>query len=130
MTRISELEKSLKEARERIQCSRQQLKNLKAHGKQKVVKLLGDPDSPNYKTGFRSSFHILWKGYKEVFELRSVSETKEHQYSEALYWIATWSPPVKLSPPSCFLCEAEPGTIDTSEGPMGEFCYKLFGEPR
>lgn len=137
LTENANLKKENEELRNRIPCSRNQLKAIRGCGKALVIMTLGAQDSEAYRMYSRSMYSILWNRYKLHFGLKSIVDTKEHLVDSGLAFINKYEVPqfylgikLLLETPNCFICEAEPGTIDTSEGPMGEFCCKLFGEPQ
>lgn len=129
LKRISDLEKTLAETRMRIPCSRQERKNIKTRGKAKVIAIIGDPESLAYQNGYRVAFRVLWSDFKGAFQLKSVDETKEHQYIPAIHWIDEWQPPAQLKGPGpafCYLCGNNPGEIKADDVLICNDCSEFF----
>ncbi|WP_164762964.1 ORF6C domain-containing protein [Paenibacillus humicus] len=130
MTENAKLKKENEDLRNRIPCSRNQLKAIRGCGKALVIKTLGPQDSEPYRKYSRSMFSCLWYKYKLQFSLNSITETKEHQVDEGLAFINKYEIPQRflyLKPaPLCHLCDEKPGTVPADDVLICDDCYGFF----
>ncbi|WP_338842078.1 ORF6C domain-containing protein [Paenibacillus glucanolyticus] len=126
---IHYLKATVENYRNRMPISKQERKVVRQQGKMKVISLLGEPHTESYKAGYKRIFNDLYSDVKGRFLAGTLDEILEIHFTDAIHFINDWHPkePLKL-PQTCFLCELQPGTIDTGEGIICENCEQILGE--
>lgn len=129
LMQIRHLEATIDNYRNRMPISKQERKVVRKQGKTKVVSLLGEPHTEAYKKSYRLVFSNLYNDVKDQFLVNTLDEILEIHFTSAIHFINDWQPqePLKL-PQTCFLCEEQPGTLDTGEGAICENCAQIMGE--
>lgn len=126
---IHYLEATVENYRNRMPISKKERKVVRTQGKTKVISLLGEPQTESYKQGYRRIFTDLWSDVKGQFKVGTLDEILEIHFTSAIHFINDWQPknPLEL-PQTCFLCEEQPGALDTGEGAICENCAQIMGE--
>lgn len=108
---------------------RREQRMLQKRAKERIALLLGGKDSADYLTHSKDYFHEMWNAFYARFGVTSFWDTLLFDYDDALVWIGEWLPVVKgVQVATCFLCEEQPGTLDTGEGAICENCAQIMGE--
>lgn len=131
LMRIQHLEEQVESYRNRMPVSKKERKVIRSQGKMKVISLLGEATSDTYRIGYRPMFSNLWRDVKQQFQVGTLDEILETQFTNAIHYINDWKPPASIEPPqTCLLCEERPGTlrVDESDGKLCISCAQIIGE--
>ncbi|WP_208914883.1 ORF6C domain-containing protein [Paenibacillus uliginis] len=131
--RLSLYEKQIEALKKRVICTRKDQEALRVRGRARMIELLGDPDSENFKANKRRGFSMLWSEYRQWFKpIRSYRDTLEKDYDAGIKFIEEWIPSVQqaISLSCCPLCQQQPGMTEIDDLKLCRSCAKIINEGR